>query len=63
MAQLDLPSEHGSSQERAQVKDPVEQARPTTLQRAWACFLKGVSYFSGDMPAFGKWMESKLTLH
>lgn len=55
MAQRNLPSEHGNTQ------DPAEPARPTNLKRAWVRIVKGVSYFSGDMTAFGKWMESKLT--
>lgn len=38
----------------------AEATRPTTLQRVRAKFLKGVSYFSGDMEVFGKWMESKI---
>lgn len=40
-------------------EDPEQPAGPCSLQRARACFLKGVSYFSGDMEVFGKWMESK----
>lgn len=62
MAHPQLPSQHGSSLELMKEKDPVQPAGPTTLQRAWAHFLSGVSYFSGDMKVFGKWMESKLTL-
>ncbi len=61
MAHPDLPSEHDNSQEDRKEKDSM-QLGPTTLQRARACFLKGVSYFSGDMEVFGKWMESKSTL-
>ncbi|XP_054628266.1 urea transporter 2 isoform X2 [Dunckerocampus dactyliophorus] len=34
----------------------------TSLQRAKARFLKGVSYFSGDMPVFAKWMEKQFFL-
>uniref|UniRef100_A0A7N6F8I1 Solute carrier family 14 member 2 n=1 Tax=Anabas testudineus TaxID=64144 RepID=A0A7N6F8I1_ANATE len=56
MAHLDLPSEH------MEANDPVQPAGATTLQRAWARFLKGVSYFSGDMAAFGKWMEKQFIL-
>lgn len=58
MAHPDLQSEHRPSQEDGR----DSQARPaglTALQRTKACFLKGVSYFSGDMEAFGKWMESE----
>lgn len=54
----DSPSQDGNSQEER----TEAQARPTALQSARACFLKGVSYFSGDMEVFGKWMESKLKL-
>lgn len=57
MAQTDLPSEHDNTQEDRKEKEPVQPR----LQRARACLLKGVSYFSGDMEVFGKWMESKLT--
>lgn len=61
MAHPDLQSEHGSSaQDQTKEKEPVQPARPTALQRARKRFLKGISYFSGDMKAFGKWMESKL---
>ncbi|KAF3695862.1 Urea transporter 2 Solute carrier family 14 member 2 [Channa argus] len=64
MAPHDLPFEHDSSQgpSPTQVKDPVEPAGHTTLQRAWAHLLKGVSYFSGDMEGFGKWMEKQFIL-
>lgn len=58
MAHPDLPPEHDNSQEDKKEKALV-QPGPTSLQRARACFLKGVSYFSGDMEVFGKWMESK----
>uniref|UniRef100_UPI0037E788AD urea transporter 2 isoform X1 n=2 Tax=Semicossyphus pulcher TaxID=241346 RepID=UPI0037E788AD len=58
MAQPDLPaSEHDKPQEDTK-KDP----RPPTLQRAKNCFFKGVSYFSGDMEVFGKWMEKQFFL-
>ncbi|XP_073321609.1 urea transporter 2 [Pagrus major] len=56
MAHPNLPSEHDNSQEDR------EQPAPTTLQRTRAHFLKGVSYFSGDMKAFGKWMEKQFFL-
>ncbi|TDH12692.1 hypothetical protein EPR50_G00049920 [Perca flavescens] len=61
MADTDLPSEHGNSQENRKEKDPV-QPGPTNLQRARARFLKGISYFSGDMKVFGKWMEKQFFL-
>ncbi|XP_070760128.1 urea transporter 2 isoform X1 [Enoplosus armatus] len=61
MAHPVLPSEHDNSQEDRKEKDPM-QPGPTPLQRAKACFLKGVSYFSGDMEVFGKWMEKQFFL-
>lgn len=60
MAHPNLPSDHDSTQMDKKEKGPVQPA-PTTLQRTKARFLKGVSYFSGDMKVFGKWMESKTT--
>lgn len=61
MAHPDLQSEHDSSQDQTKEKEPVHPAGPTALQRAKTRFLKGVSYFSGDMKPFGQWMESRLT--
>lgn len=61
MAHPDLASEHDNSHNDMKEKDPV-QPGPTRLKRVKDRFLKGVSYFSGDMKSFGKWMESKLTL-
>ncbi|TMS04123.1 Urea transporter 2 [Larimichthys crocea] len=58
MAQTDLPSEHDNTQEDRKEKEPVQPR----LQRARACLLKGVSYFSGDMEVFGKWMEKQFFL-
>ncbi|KAM3610882.1 uncharacterized protein V6R79_010096 [Siganus canaliculatus] len=58
MAHPDLPSE---SQEDKKDMDLV-QPQATTLQRTRACLLKGVSYFSGDMSVFGKWMEKQFFL-
>lgn len=60
MAHPYLPSQNGNSQEDRQ-EDRVQPAGATALQKARAHFLKGVSYFSGDMEVFGKWMESRLT--
>ncbi|XP_038559820.1 urea transporter 2-like [Micropterus salmoides] len=54
-------SEHNNSQEDRKEKDPMQPGRKA-LQRARACFLKGVSYFSGDMKVFGKWMEKQFFL-
>uniref|UniRef100_A0A3Q3FHN1 Solute carrier family 14 member 2 n=1 Tax=Labrus bergylta TaxID=56723 RepID=A0A3Q3FHN1_9LABR len=39
-----------------------EKTRPLALQKARDNFLKGVSYFSGDMEVFGKWMEKQFFL-
>lgn len=61
MAQPDLPPEHNGSEEDKKETEPAPP-QPTTLQRSKACFLKGVSYFSGDMEVFGKWMESKSSI-
>ncbi|MEQ2185873.1 hypothetical protein GOODEAATRI_022655 [Goodea atripinnis] len=36
----------------------AKTAEASCWQRTWARFLKGVSYFSGDMEVFAKWMES-----
>ncbi|KAF6729630.1 Urea transporter 2 [Oryzias melastigma] len=52
MAQFDLTSE--SSQD-----GPAHPSGADGCQRAKACFLKGVSYFAGDMKVFGKWMEKQ----
>lgn len=57
MAHSDLPSEHDKSKEEGSMKPG-----PITLQRTRACLFKVVSYFSGDMQVFGKWMESKSAL-
>uniref|UniRef100_M3ZYR7 Solute carrier family 14 member 2 n=1 Tax=Xiphophorus maculatus TaxID=8083 RepID=M3ZYR7_XIPMA len=35
---------------------------PASLHRAWTHFLKVLSYFSGDMEVFGKWMEKQFFL-
>ncbi|KAK9522681.1 hypothetical protein VZT92_019130 [Zoarces viviparus] len=61
MANPDLPSEHDDSQ--LDRKEPeTEQPGPRNLQTARARFLKGISYFSGDMKVFGKWMEKQFFL-
>uniref|UniRef100_A0A667XZI9 Solute carrier family 14 member 2 n=1 Tax=Myripristis murdjan TaxID=586833 RepID=A0A667XZI9_9TELE len=53
-------SEHEKSQgEKTDARTP---AGPTNLQKTRACLLKGLSYFSGDMPVFGKWMEKQFLL-
>ncbi|KAM9858312.1 urea transporter 2 isoform 1-T1 [Aulostomus maculatus] len=57
MAQPDVQPEHDKKE-----KDPQQSARSAALQRARARFLKGVSYFSGDMEVFGKWMERQFFL-
>nr|AAD53268.2 urea transporter [Opsanus beta] len=56
------PDEHENQQADGKENVPVQPAGPTRLQKARACFLKGVSYFSGDMKAFGKWMEKRCIL-
>lgn len=61
MAHPELPPEHDSSHEDKKEKDPV-QPGPTKLKRARARFLKGVSYFAGDMEVFAKWMEKQFFL-
>ncbi|XP_022074013.2 urea transporter 2 [Acanthochromis polyacanthus] len=61
MAHPDLPPENEHSQED-KPKEQVQPAGPTRLQKAKARFLKGVSYFSGDMEVFGKWMERQFIL-
>lgn len=58
MAHIDLPPEQDKSNEDRKQESPTKP-RPKTLQRTRDCLLKAVSYFSGDMQAFGKWMESK----
>lgn len=58
MAQIELPSENDKSIEDRKEEGPTKPS-PKTLQRTRDCLLKAVSYFSGDMQAFGKWMESK----
>ncbi|XP_049619801.1 urea transporter 2 [Syngnathus scovelli] len=55
MAQLDLTCENDK-----QAVQPAAQV--TCLRRAKARFLKGVSYFSGDMAIFAKWMEKQFFL-
>lgn len=54
MAHSDPPSEHDKSKKEGSMKPG-----PITLQRTRAGLFKVVSYFSGDMQVFGKWMESK----
>ncbi|KAM9821566.1 urea transporter 2 isoform 3-T3 [Syngnathus typhle] len=55
MAQLDLKCVNDK-----QAVQPAAQV--TCLRRAKARFLKGVSYFSGDMAIFAKWMEKQFFL-
>uniref|UniRef100_A0A3Q3FHN7 Solute carrier family 14 member 2 n=1 Tax=Labrus bergylta TaxID=56723 RepID=A0A3Q3FHN7_9LABR len=45
-----------------EVHPTSEKTRPLALQKARDNFLKGVSYFSGDMEVFGKWMEKQFFL-
>uniref|UniRef100_A0A3Q3FFW6 Solute carrier family 14 member 2 n=1 Tax=Labrus bergylta TaxID=56723 RepID=A0A3Q3FFW6_9LABR len=57
MAQSNLPVGNDKPQEVG-----GEKTRPLALQKARDNFLKGVSYFSGDMEVFGKWMEKQFFL-
>ncbi|CAJ1068866.1 PREDICTED: urea transporter 2-like [Xyrichtys novacula] len=43
-------------------EDEKNVSKQSNLQRAKTCFLKGVSYFSGDMEVFAKWMEKQFFL-
>ncbi|XP_041642499.1 urea transporter 2 isoform X2 [Cheilinus undulatus] len=47
----------GTDINKPQEDEPKKRA--SGLKRAKACFLKGVSYFAGDMPVFAKWMEKQ----
>nr|AGA93882.1 urea transporter [Porichthys notatus] len=62
MAHPDEKSEQGNQQTDKNENVPVQAAGQTSLQKARARFLKGVSYFSGDMKAFAKWMEKRCIL-
>ncbi|KAF7660150.1 hypothetical protein LDENG_00286840 [Lucifuga dentata] len=59
MANAVLPE---TSEEDKGAKDSGQTAGPTIRQRARTKFLKGVSYFAGDMKPFGKWMEKQFIL-
>ncbi|XP_030000372.1 urea transporter 2 isoform X1 [Sphaeramia orbicularis] len=54
MAHPDTQCEHDRVQ--------VPPSGPTAMQKARSRFLKVVSYFSGDMKPFGKWMEKQFLL-
>ncbi|XP_053182014.1 urea transporter 2 [Scomber japonicus] len=62
MAHTDRQSDHDKPQVDKKEKDPEQATGPTNLQKARARFLKGVSYFSGDMEVFGKWMQKQFFL-
>ncbi|KAM4577669.1 urea transporter 2 isoform 2-T2 [Odontesthes bonariensis] len=64
MDHSDLPPTRINYEEEKKDKkeDQVQPAGPTALQKARSRFLKGVSYFSGDMEVFGKWMEKQFLL-
>ncbi|KAM8866210.1 urea transporter 2 isoform 1-T1 [Synchiropus picturatus] len=53
----EMPEDASSNESAQQV-----QAASTCQQRARARLFKGVSYFAGDMPVFGKWMEKQFLL-
>ncbi|XP_061624080.1 urea transporter 2 isoform X1 [Phyllopteryx taeniolatus] len=57
MAQPDLKHEN-----EKQVDAPVQTERASCPRRAKARFLKGISYFYGDMAVFAKWMEKQFFL-
>ncbi|XP_077457600.1 urea transporter 2 isoform X3 [Stigmatopora argus] len=57
MAQLDL--KHGDEK---QAVAPAQTKPPPCLQKCKAHLLKLVSYFSGDMAPFAKWMEKQFFL-
>ncbi|MED6284374.1 hypothetical protein CHARACLAT_018681 [Characodon lateralis] len=53
--------EHNPSQED-KMEGQAKTAEASRWHRTWARFLKGVSYFSGDMEVFAKWMERQFFL-
>lgn len=57
MENFDLPSENNMPQENGE--EGPKKIEHKTLQKARVVILKVISYFSGDMQAFGKWMKSK----
>uniref|UniRef100_A0A8C5DCL5 Urea transporter n=1 Tax=Gouania willdenowi TaxID=441366 RepID=A0A8C5DCL5_GOUWI len=60
MAHADLPTHLDQHQDQG--KDEQRAVtQPTQLQKARKRFLKGLSYFAGDMEPFGKWMSSRMT--
>ncbi|XP_029019553.1 urea transporter 2 [Betta splendens] len=48
--------------ENPQAPAKEQAAGATALHRAASRFLKGASYFAGDMKVFGKWMEKQFIL-
>ncbi|KAM9394035.1 urea transporter 2 isoform 1-T1 [Pholidichthys leucotaenia] len=60
MANIDVPSQPEQPQEDRK-ENQMRPAQPS-LKTARARFLKGVSYFSGDMEVFAKWMEKQFIL-
>ncbi|XP_068995218.1 urea transporter 2 [Embiotoca jacksoni] len=62
MPHPDLSSEPERSEADKKECQVQPSAGPPTLQRTRARFLKGVSYFSGDMEVFGKWMGKQFVL-
>nr|XP_015828034.2 urea transporter 2 [Nothobranchius furzeri] len=61
MSNSDLSSEYGHSLDKKSEGQEVPGA-PTCRRRVKTSFLKGVSYISGDMEVFGKWMEKQFFL-
>ncbi|XP_028313688.1 urea transporter 2 isoform X2 [Gouania willdenowi] len=61
MAHADLPTHLDQHQDQG--KDEQRAVtQPTQLQKARKRFLKGLSYFAGDMEPFGKWMSKQFIL-
>ncbi|XP_056275969.1 urea transporter 2 isoform X1 [Pseudoliparis swirei] len=60
MTSLELLAKRGKA--RADGTEAPEPPGPRCLQTARARLLNGVSYFSGDMKVFGKWMEKQFFL-
>ncbi|KAJ4942027.1 hypothetical protein JOQ06_011897 [Pogonophryne albipinna] len=61
MANPDLPPKCENSQEDKREVDTVQQ-RSSNVRACRTRFLKAISYFSGDMKVFGKWMEKQFFL-
>ncbi|KAK0145227.1 Urea transporter 2 [Merluccius polli] len=55
------PEEQRSQPEGGDARRPPGTCT-TTLKRAWARFITAISYVTGDMSAFAKWMERQFIL-